>query len=39
MDGLKEFRGQGMGGGGMLTIGIPKAWWGGRPGISTGDRH
>ena len=32
MDGLKEFRGQGReskGMGGMLTIGIPKAWWGG----------
>ena len=33
MDCLKEFRGQGREskgmGGGMLTIGIPKAWWGG----------
>ena len=45
MDGLEEFWGQGGNpkawGGRMLTIGIPKAWWGGggRSGISTGDRH
>ena len=42
MDGLEEFQGQGReskGMGGMLTTGIPKAWWGVRPGISTGDKH
>ena len=47
-DGLSEFRGQGgffeleiRRHGGILTIGIPKAWGGGgvRSGISTGDRQ
>ena len=47
-DGFLEFRGQGGGGsfqleirrhGGILTIGIPKAWGGFRSGISTGDRQ
>jgi len=46
-EGFSEFRGQGglfeleiRRHGGILTIGIPKAWGGGiRSGISTGDRQ